>query len=78
MFEIHCKHLSSVKKFRSQTSCTRYSSFYSRPLFSFPGVFFITKTDGSVDVWDLLDRYGSNIKFSTPLTEGNMKMLEEN
>ena len=25
--------------------------------FSFLGVFFITKTDGNVDVWDLLDRY---------------------
>ena len=25
--------------------------------FPFLGVFFITKTDGNVDVWDLLDRY---------------------
>ena len=25
--------------------------------FPFLGVFFITKTDGNVDVWDLLDRF---------------------
>ena len=25
--------------------------------FPFLGVFFVTKTDGNVDVWDLLDRY---------------------
>lgn len=26
------------------------------------GVFFITKTDGNVDVWDLLDRFGNLLK----------------